>query len=555
MSEGEVVMMLSEAGYAVVVTTLEVRGHDEVWEDRGESFDEALAAALAKMLPSHLARTVLDAPVPSALLVTEPVEALEATVASTTTDHEPDDTPDEAWYATQEDDSARIAEVRADLEALDQEVAGLEALDFPLFAPQVMRLQMLAWTAYARDLGDRAKDPGIERALGRVTARVSKLGRDYWPGAVEALKKGCTPEQAARALNLSLAHERPSWWDVGEAAEAEFARSTSAPRDVHGWSDTAALPPPPTRPTERFETTLVELDAAFSEFEGAESKASVPTAVELKLVGAARVLRWVRTVVDPRAWGRAMGRLRRAAHERELSRLAAVLRPDYVPPGLSWFRELGSRQAKTPVRVAPLPAEVTLESLVEWLRTEGVRLDGPTLRGQVGVHAALLEGAELTALLPGPDFRSLRRKLDDRRSHVRTVQTALEEQTPAEVAPDDAGLVPEEPGPVERARALIKGRKVLLVTNRDDSLLRGQLEEAFGIELEIASVEHIREVQNAAERVGKGSYDLVFLATSFMCHKSEAVIARGAEGTPTKLLRVGKGRTLACAQAVLTHFQ
>ena len=68
-------------------------------------------------------------------------------------------------------------------------------------------------------------------------------------------------------------------------------------------------------------------------------------------------------------------------------------------------------------------------------------------------------------------------------------------------------------------------------------------------------MEHIREVQNAAERVGQGSYDLVFLATSFMCHKSEAVIARGAEGTPTVLLRVGKGRTLACAQAVLTHFQ
>jgi hypothetical protein len=38
-----------------------------------------------------------------------------------------------------------------------------------------------------------------------------------------------------------------------------------------------------------------------------------------------------------------------------------------------------------------------------------------------------------------------------------------------------------------------------------------------------------------------------------MSHKSEAVIARRAEGTPTVLLRVGKARVVACAQAVLSH--
>ena len=103
----------------------------------------------------------------------------------------------------------------------------------------------------------------------------------------------------------------------------------------------------------------------------------------------------------------------------------------------------------------------------------------------------------------------------------------------------------------KKARQLIEGQTVLFCTNRPDERLRKKLEKELGIKLDWKDVQQVTAAQTASNRIRNGKYDMVFVATSFVSHKSDKVIKGACKLSATRYVPVNKGTAHQVVQGLI----
>jgi hypothetical protein len=576
-------VILNAMGYAVRRRTHDwceclVEGFGEVWHGQGTDPDIALSQAVSRMLPSRLGLALLDAHMATDTTTPAVCDVPEPLAPEALDEAEPDESMDALPFEAPRILSRPAPTVvvaspvvsvvapaapslEARFEALSLEVDEAVGLDFALLAPDLMRMQMLAWAATGRDLQDRLGDEAAERRTRALVQRLTAHGKRYWPGSVSALRQSVTPTVAGRESGFTQVCL--SWQDVAEAAEARLEGLRKG-RDEYGWADAGALPPPPASPESRLgdvRATLVTLlgppDAPGTAFDARARGLS--RAALTSLVQAARLMRWLRGTVEPDAWGVQMGRLRRAAQASRDATLAEALNPAFTPTK-SWALHLRPAGARGPTIPVVPPVEAGEAAFTAWLMETGDRLDLSSLRRLLRPHRARLGEVDLATALAGGDYRSLRRRLrnlldEGVDAQAEADETELDGQAESADANTVEELEPPTPTFVDRARALVQGKRALFVSNRTDPELETRLTEMLGLTLDWRSVDQPRSLQSAAERIKNGAFDFVLVATGFIDHSSEAMLREAIDATDVPMLRVGKGRLLACAQAIVRRFE
>jgi hypothetical protein len=289
-------------------TEVLVSSGDERWVGRGVDKRDALEDALAKMLPSNLARELMArglAAAPTARLpdmdlerrleidiealegplrgvvdaprdeideldAPAPLESVEPSrlsgpvavepVSPSSTPSAPDARQPVAEKARPEAAAdARPApvveparskqELLEELEALEQQIDHyLPAL--PAAAPVRQRLKLTEWIASARQLQDDARrDAKVEKRVARLAARLGAAGKVGWPGGVHALRLDCVPAEADFPPGHEPERPASSWAEVAAHARASLesilASAAQRKEDEEGWRDAPALEPAP----------------------------------------------------------------------------------------------------------------------------------------------------------------------------------------------------------------------------------------------------------------------------------------------------------------------
>ena len=103
---------------------------------------------------------------------------------------------------------------------------------------------------------------------------------------------------------------------------------------------------------------------------------------------------------------------------------------------------------------------------------------------------------------------------------------------------------------VKRARRVVEGKRLLLVTNHRDEALRRRLENALGANIELRDVQQVKGALAAAARIATGRYHLVLVATSFVSHKSDNVIRRACRASSARYVSVKRGSLQQVAGAL-----
>jgi hypothetical protein len=573
----EATLLLARFGYQVVFRgegwcECGVFGHGEAWIGRGLTPAEALRDALARLLPGHLGQALwaqaLEAARAEAATPPPPSAPAEAPPTEPPGDGgaPPGAAPEPPTAAPAPAAAAappapppvrvRLEDPHERLHALNVEIDA--ASDLPLFAPPLMRLQLLAWVATARDLQDRDGTSEVERRVGDLVKRLAALGRAWWPGSVEAMRQHALPGDCAVAPGLP----RPkSWFEVAEQANDVL----DAPRgalDAYGWADAAACATPPRCPRSRFGDALAILarllgpDAAPTGTEATARVAGLAADDVKAMRRAAEVLRWLRGTVDAMDWGRAVGLLRWANARLKDVGLTQLLDPLWRParPWAQLFAADPAAQARAEARRA-LPPPGDPNALVAWLAAHGRAFEAPDLADTLRAHAADVLAIDIGAAFVGHELGPLRdrlrkvvKRLGGAAPEASLPPKAEEEPERAPEPPADAG--PPEPSVVDLARELVSGRRALFVSNREDPGLKQELERGLDLELDWASVDHPRSLDGIAQRIRGGRYGLVLLATGFISHTHDAILVGAARDAGVDLVRAAKGRPVACALAI-----
>lgn len=383
-----------------------------------------------------------------------------------------------------------------------------ETTDLALFAPHVMRLQLLAWMAAARDAQDASgAGESVEHVVTKLAAAFGDVARTYWPGSVPALARSATPSSVTNAAR--------SWRDVVVATERLLATSynataTGRPVDGYGWLDgvEARLDPLPAQPHVHLRAAQALIESWFGRpilgpavpAPGTSSVrdvyyaslAAAPTDME-PLHKAAALLRWCRTSTDtPQVWGQLMGWLRWIEWERRNGQLGRDQLDNYLSPfydpGKPWAECAGFNLRREVARPSvPAPTE----DVIPWLRQHAQDMDQVQLHQHLypfrGLLARLDDTGELNAELSGGDLRGLRSKLRKllRRNFEGTSAPAADPVAAPEPAEQDVAA-PETfggAGPILEARARVEGQRTLVVSNREDPHLRRQLTEGLSIDI------------------------------------------------------------------------
>jgi hypothetical protein len=523
---------LRSAGYDVVFrrhgwTECLVFHADERWLGRGVTDDDALDDALHQMLPSRLARDARGEAGSTRLAVATAVATLDAL----------------------------LARIGAELPSLAKRSA------------ERQRLQMQVWVCRARAAEEAL--PGVRQVSVRVQTilhRVAAISRMLWPGSVRALRLEIAP---AEAMDREVVGAPPKTWaEAAERAEQRLReRARNGPAeglDEDGWIDSSAGIAAQANPDALLAQAAAELDAMLLPADDA-----LPATHDLAvIVRIARMVRAVRTSVqDPIAWGRVMGRLRRlrlppGPRRTELQNTLDPARKPVAPwsasianmPVDAARREMA---AKLLDELAELgPGE---DSMSAWLRRAFPVVPLPDLaerlrprRAQV---AAVAERA--TAYEDRRDRRKLRDLVelldagdveDAPVSGVREIRSSHEEEDEDEAASE----IGEESGLqklCDGLRPRTRGHRVLLVGNRSDDKLEARLAELLGIRVTTCDGSP-RRLQAQCERIARGSYDLVLIATSFQSHSTDDTLARATRAAAIPYVRVKRGRLLACVLAI-----
>ncbi len=475
-----------------------------------------------------------------------------------------------------------VSEVRDLIKLIDDRQPELA-----LMTPERQKLQILAWISHARALQEGSnRHPKVVDTVTDLARRLGLLSKLWWPGNVAALKVDATPGEVMREL---LGKSRPiaaaRWVDVAEKAEARLAdveaRDEAQGLDDYGWADQRAMEPPPNEPLER----MVELRRGIERHGGPIDKEPPLASDELKkpnpevraeLIRLARLARWLRGhTTDFLTWGKVMGRIRwltAITHDEALTRVVSA---DYAPTR-NWATELGEdpdakrlqARRKAVVKNRPL-ADTPPDEVRTWIKEALGVLEPSRLAGNLRDHHTAIVLAMTPDQLEERRLRKHFRRLleefgvfeSDELSGLDPAQSFI--GIPAVTLALETSDVTDEPEVddatrhqdlLARVRPLTVDRRAIFVSNREDPSLRDRLISAFGFsELEWCDGSP-RRVQDVADRVSGGRYDIVLGATGFQSHSMDARIMRACRSANVRYVRVHRGRQLACMLAIAREY-
>ncbi|MBI1382848.1 MAG: hypothetical protein GC161_17380 [Planctomycetaceae bacterium] len=528
---------------------------------RGATPEAAFDGALAALLPNRLVRDLFERALAAPGESSRPQDVESAAPPVEESVERPAKPAPESFAAL----PAVPADALEELESLEAELDAAE-LELLLDAPESMRWQLAALMGTARAIEARADHPVVTARVRRIAKRLGVWSRLAWPGFVPVLALDCTPQAAGDWLGVAGAER---WDHVAAGARALLA---AVPGDGGGWSDDAALEPPPPNPAWSLERVLKLLEKRLG--------AAEPGSDELReaakrwhghgnamtgFVRAARELRWLRQVAPaPLEWASAMGRLRWLAQEWRLGpgeALSVALDPAFAPRP-NWAHELGrdprtlerERRRREVLRLRPSRA-TNDRALLDWFARAAEVFDAPELAPHCAEVAPRILALDPTEVFPAGSARERLKRVQ--RRLVEPVPAAAVATQPAldpDVELEPEPPAPTEPGPVERAKARVAGRRALVVANREDPHLSRRYADDLGLAVDWCDASQgARTVDAACERIAARQYDLVLFHTGFLSHSTDGKVKQSCRASATPYVPVYKGRILATALALLSH--
>lgn len=450
-------------------------------------------------------------------------------------------------------------------------------------APERQRLQLLVWICHARSLQEGShRHPRVVNAVAEIARILGTLSKLWWPGSVGALQLDATPADVGRELGATPRDRAAMTWTIAaEHAEQRLrdveARDEQAGLDEDGWSDIARLDPPPLGALER----LMELRKQVEKLCGNVEDKPLPglpddqrrLTAEMRDTALrwCRLIRWLRgQTTEFSLWGMIIGRLRWLAATTRDEALSAILDPR-SSPARSWATELGEdpeakrNQARRKEVIKKRPqAGDSPESVKAWVFDALGTLEAERVaRFLVDAHRD-----QILAVVPDSlEERRLRRQMKRLHLHLKYPDgvppealageaRATEEAMPAitEAEELDGDGLTRDRELLARIVPHTQNRRALFVSNREDPDLRQRLSTAFAFsELEWSDGTP-RRLQDLADRVAGGRYDLVLGATGFQSHNMDAVFARACRKAKVPYVRVHRGRQLACILGLAREF-
>ncbi|MBT9555244.1 MAG: hypothetical protein IV100_04400 [Myxococcales bacterium] len=475
-----------------------------------------------------------------------------------------------------------VSEVRDLIKLIDDRQPELA-----LMTPERQKLQILAWISHARAQQEGSnRHPKVVDTVTDLARRLGLLSKLWWPGNVAALKVDATPGEVMREL---LGKSRPiaaaRWVDVAEKAESRLAeveaRDEAQGLDDYGWADQRAMEPPPNEPLER----IIELRRGIERHGGPIDKEPPLASDELKkpnpevraeLIRLARLARWLRGhTTDFLIWGKVMGRIRWLAAITHDEALTRVVSADYTPTR-NWATELGEdpdakrlqARRKAVVKNRPL-AETPPDDVRVWIKEALGVLEPSRLAGNLRDHHTAIVLAMTPDQLEERRLRKHFRRLleefgvfesdelgglDPAQSFIGIPAVTLALETGESLDEPEVDDATRHQDLLARVRPLTVDRRAIFVSNREDPSLRDRLISAFGFsELEWCDGSP-RRVQDVADRVTGGRYDIVLGATGFQSHSMDARIMRACRSANVRYVRVHRGRQLACMLAIAREY-
>ncbi len=92
-------------------------------------------------------------------------------------------------------------------------------------------------------------------------------------------------------------------------------------------------------------------------------------------------------------------------------------------------------------------------------------------------------------------------------------------------------------------------RRVLVVSNRKDELLRHKLAALLGAKI-VWTDHRIRKIQSAARSIASGHFSLVILITGFLNHTTTTLVRKAARQSSTPVALANRGRPAAIIAAI-----
>jgi hypothetical protein len=586
---------LVENGYRIVfrrdgwVECLAVR-ESERWVGRGDDDAGAIADLAAAMFPSFAARRALEAvlatralpatpspqlPVASSVIapVISPVELAVQAIAKApapVVEAPPPVAPVQKEQRREEPrEDVPEATVDEALSALSQLGSEIEDArdDVGRMAPERQRLYLLGWICRARAWEEAAEGEQVVIAtVARIAKRLSDFAKTWWPGNVRPLQLTARPEDVLPSATVAR-----TWSEaaarVDERLDQLLHDAIAQNLDEFGYRDGERCVPPPPDPTAALERARTEIDEAIAAGGGFFPKTPpnlTPQQIR-ELEEQARSLRWLRRVADEETWSVTMGRFRWLAWSigTRGSTLTELLDPLFAPP-VPWSRVVRGieddkeKRAKAATVASRAPsAEAPVTAISAWILEAIEVLDNPTL-------AALLQaikGPAQTALdeLRSTADRRIRRRVVDlgKRLVTMTEGEARQVRSSVDLVAPVIEVVSHQPisveDPAERLRRIVRsrveGQKAVFVTNRPSPDIETRLHELLGIDVSTFEASP-RRVDALCERIANRKYDIVLSATGFQHHTVDSAISKVAKSVQIPLIRVDRGRPLACVKAI-----
>jgi hypothetical protein len=590
---------LAENGYRIAfrrdgwVECLAIR-EDERWVGRGDDDAGAIADLVAAMFPSHAARVALE----TQLRARQPIEAPKPVVAPVTpvelamkvvapvaeptpivvappppappkeqAKEQAKEPPRETRREEREEpDRASIDEALAALGQLGAEIEEARD-DVGKMAPERQRLYLLGWICRARAWEEAADgEQAVIATVARIAKRLSDFAKSWWPGNVRPLQLTARPEDVLPSA--TVAH---TWSEaaarVDERLDQLLHDAVAQGLDEYGYKDGERCVPPPPDPTSALERARTEIDETIAAGGGFFPKTPPnlsPQQVR-ELEEQARMLRWLRRVADEEPWSTTMGRFRWLAWSigTRGNTLSDLLDPLFAPP-VPWSRVVRGieddkeKRVKAATVATRAPgADASTADISAWILEAIEVLDNPTMAALLQAIKSPAQNA-LDELRATADRRIRRRVVDLGKRLVtmtegeaRQVRSAVELATPIVEVAVAAPISVEDPA--ERLRRIVRsrveGQRAVFVTNRPSPDIEERLHELLGIDVSTFEASP-RRVDALCERIANRKYDIVLSATGFQHHTVDSAISKVAKSVQIPLIRVDRGRPLACVKAI-----